>query len=438
MKSRTTEGSAGTFKADLLIRNARLADGGVVDLAVENGIFSRIGVGPEVDGSREIDAGGRLVTPPLVDSHVHLDAALTAGEPRYNQSGTLLEGIQVWGERKRSLTREDVKCRALEAIKWEVSQGTLWIRSHVDVTDPSLTALHALVELREEVRDLVDLQLVAFPQDGVFGTPGGPELLEKALSAGADVVGGIPHHEPTRRHGEREVDLVFDLARRYGVPIDCHTDETDDPASRFTELLASEAVERGLGERVTASHCTAMHSYDNAYATKLIGLLAGSGVNVIANPYDNTILQGRFDTYPKRRGMTRVPELLEAGVNVSLGHDSIMDPWYPLGTGDMIGAASLALHVLQMSGEEEIPKMLDLVTKNGARTLGVTDHHGIERGKPASFVIFDAPSPRELIRLDPARLWVVKEGRVVATTEPARTRLLRNGLHEEEISNRIR
>lgn len=413
---------------DLVIRNARLAHspgGRTTDLGIEDGRFVRIEPDVRETAAEEFDAGGRLVSPPLIDSHVHLDAALTVGEPRFNESGTLLEGIQIWEERKKSLTKEDVKSRALEAIKWEVSQGTLFIRSHVDVCDPELTALKALVELREEVRDIVELQLVAFPQDGIHSFPGGPELMEKALELGADVVGGIPHYEATRDLGEKSLDFVFDLAKRYGKPIDCHTDETDDPISRFTEVMAESAMREKMGERVTASHCTAMHSYDNAYAFKLIRLIAKSGMNVVANPFDNVILQGRFDTYPKRRGMTRVKELLEAGVNVSLGHDSIMDPWYPLGKGDMVEAASLALHILQMSGQEEIPEVFELVTRRAARTLGVTDRYGIERDKPASFVVFDSSSREEALRLNPDRLRVFKDGRLVGSTEPSRSTLHR-------------
>lgn len=416
---------------DLLLRNARLVDGQLVDLAIEGGVFRLIGPNLNLGAATEIEAGGRLVTPPLVDSHVHLDAALTVGDPSYNESGTLLEGIRLWGERKKSLTKEDVKRRALQAIKWEVAQGTLFIRSHVDVCDENLTALRALIELRDEVRDLCELQLVAFPQDGIFSSPGVPELMERSMTLGADVVGGIPHHEFTREQGESDVHLAFELARRHNRPIDCHTDETDDPNSRFTEIMAANAIRDGLYGRVTASHCTAMHSYDNAYAFKLLGLLARSGINVVANPFDNIILQGRADTYPKRRGMTRVKELLEAGVNVSLGHDSIMDPWYPLGRGDMLGAASMALHILQMSGKDEIDEVFGLVTDRAARTLGIEDRYGIEEGKPANLVVFDAPDRFETLRRTPARLHVIKDGAIVASTEPARSQIWRDGASEE-------
>ncbi|MBX5449721.1 cytosine deaminase [Thermogemmatispora sp.] len=425
---------------DLLVRHARIHRmDTLVDIAIQNGHFVRIAPElPKDSATREIDAAGRLVSPPFIDAHVHLDAVLTVGQPRYNSSGTLLEGIQIWSERKPSLSREDVKRRALEAIRWEVAQGTLYIRSHVDVCDPSLTALHALLEVREEVRDICELQLVAFPQDGIFSFPNGPELMRRALELGCDLVGGIPHYEWTRDLGVEDVRYAFALAREFNRDIDCHCDETDDPQSRFTEVMAAEALSAGWQGRVTASHCTAMHSYDNAYAFKLLRLLARARVNVIANPFDNVVLQGRFDTYPKRRGLARVKELLEAGVTVALGHDSIMDPWFPLGRGDMLAAAQLALLLCHMSGYEEINTVLDLITTNAARVLRIEDRYGIEEGKPADFVILDAPSAFEALRLLPARLHVFKAGREVATTTPARSLLRRNGESEgSEVTFRL-
>lgn len=417
---------------DLLIRHARLhRREGLVDLAVENGRFARIA--PDlgaVTAARELDAQGSLLTPPFIDSHVHLDAVLTVGQPRYNTSGTLLEGIQIWSERKPGLSREDVRKRALEEIRWEVAQGTLHIRSHVDVCDPDLTALRALLEIREEVRDICDLQLVAFPQDGILSFPNGRELMRKAMELGCDLAGGIPHYESTNEMGIEDVHFVFDLAKEFGRDIDCHCDETDDPASRFTEVMAADTLSQGWQGRVTASHCTAMHSYDNAYAFKLIRLLARAQVNVVANPFDNVVLQGRFDTYPKRRGITRVKELLAGGVNVSLGHDSIMDPWFPLGRGDMLAAAQLALFLCQMSGYEEIQDVLDLITANAAKTLRIQDRYGIEEGKPASFLLLDAPNAFEALRLLPARLYVFKDGREVAHTTPAHSHLTRQGESE--------
>jgi cytosine deaminase len=377
--------------------------------------------------------GGRLVSSPFVDSHVHLDAVLTVGQPRYNRTGTLIEGIQIWSERKPSLTREDVKRRATEAIKWEVAQGTLFIRSHVDVCDPSLTALRALLEVQQEVADICELQLVAFPQDGILSFPNGRELMDEAMRLGANVVGGIPHYEWTREMGVEDVNVAFELARKYDRDVDCHCDETDDPQSRFTEVMAANTLQHGWHGRVTVSHCTAMHSWDNAFAFKMIRLLERGRMNVVGNPYDNSILQGRFDTYPKRRGMARVKELLEAGVNVSLGHDSIMDPWYPLGRGDMLAAANLALHIAQMSGHDEITTMYELVTTNAARTLNIADRYGIEEGKPANLIVVDAVSAYDALRLTPARLHVIKDGRLVASTTPSQSRVLRE-VGEETIS----
>ena len=416
---------------DLVIRNARLVGhADVTDIGIQDGRFARIAPGLRDTSTRELDAAGRLASPPFIDSHVHLDAVLTVGQPRHNQSGTLIEGIQIWSERKASLSHEDVKRRALEAIKWEVAQGTLFMRSHVDVCDPKLTALRALLEVQAEVKDICELQLVAFPQDGILSFPDGKALMDEALRLGANVVGGIPHYEWTREMGVEDVHVAFELAQRYNRDIDCHCDETDDPHSRFTEVMAADTLEHGWQGRVTVSHCTAMHSWDNAYAFKLIQLLLRGRLNVICNPYDNVILQGRFDTYPKRRGMARLKELVQAGVNVSLGHDSIMDPWYPLGRGDMLAAASLALHIAQMSGHDEIAQMYDLITTNAARTLNIADRYGIEEGKPANLLIVDAADPHDALRLLPARLHVIKDGRVVASTAPSQSRLFRDGAEE--------
>src|SRR5258708_2805245 len=414
---------------DLIIRNTQLhRNSRIVDIAVKDGRFVKIVGDLSTDNApEELDAAGRLVVPPFIDAHVHLDAVLTVGQPRYNATGTLLEGIQIWSERKPSLTREDVRQRVLEEIGWEVAQGTLHIRSHVDVCDPQLTALRALIEVREEVRDICDLQLVAFPQDGILSFPHGRELMREAMELGCDVVGGIPHYEWTRDMGVEDVHYVFDLAKEFNRDIDCHCDETDDPHARFTEVMAADTLQQGWQGRVTASHCTAIHSYDNRYAFKLIRLLARAQVHVVANPFDNVVLQGRFDTYPKRRGITRVKELLAGGVNVALGHDSIMDPWFPLGRGDMLAAAQLALYLCQMSGYDEINDVCELITTNGARIRRMQDSYGIEEDKPADFVVLDAPTAFEVLRLVPARLHVFKHGQEIAYTSPARSVLKRSG-----------
>ena len=424
---------------DLIIRHAQLhRRQGLVDIAIKDGVFARIASDVSERAAREIDAAGHLVSPPFIDAHVHLDAVLTVGQPRYNATGTLLEGIQIWSERKPSLTREDVKQRVLEEVRWEVAQGTLHIRSHVDVCDPELTALRALLEVREEVRDICDLQLVAFPQDGILSFPNGRELMRRAMELGCDLAGGIPHYEWTRDMGVEDVHYAFALAKEFNRDIDCHCDETDDPHSRFTEVMAADTIQQGWHGRVTASHCTAMHSYDNAYAFKLIRLLARAQVHIVANPFDNVVLQGRFDTYPKRRGITRVKELLAGGVNVALGHDSIMDPWFPLGRGDMLAAAQLALFLCHMSGYDEINDVLDLITTNAAKTLRIQDRYGIEEGKPADFLVLDAPSAFEALRLLPARLHVFKNGREIVTSTPGRSVLRRAGDDEgRDVSFRL-
>ena len=409
---------------DLAVRNARLLDGRLVDLAVEGARFTRIGPSLDLDAARTIDAAGRLLTAPLVDSHLHLDASLTAGSPRFNESGTLLEGIQIWGELKPSLTEADVFERASEIVRWSAAQGTLFIRAHADVSGENDAMLRGLLRVRDELSELCTVQVTAFPQDGIFGRDGDEARLERAVKLGADCVGGIPHFEPTSELGLREVHRVFELAKAYGRLIDVHCDETDDPASRFLEVMADNTLKFGLAGRVTASHCTAMGSYEPYYSSKLHGFLRRSGINIVVNPYANSLIQGRLDPYPKRRGFAQLKELLLQGVNVSLGNDVIVDPWYSLGKADLVDAAHLGLHFTYMSGLDEIPEMLRCATERGARTLGVEDEYGIEEGKPADFVVFDAPSAIEVIRLRATRRWVVRRGRVIAQTTPSETTLL--------------
>jgi cytosine deaminase len=409
---------------NLLVRNARLLDGSVVDLRAEDGRWRRIGADLEADAFEVLDVEGRLVTPPLVDCHLHLDASLTAGRPRWNESGTLIEGIHVWGELKPSLTVEDVVARARQIVKWSVAQGTLFIRAHADVSGDNDAMLRGLLQVRDEVADLCTIQVTAFPQDGIYQRDGDEQRLEHAIRLGVDCVGGIPHYEPTSELGLLEVHRVFDLARQYSRRIDVHCDETDDPHSRFLEVMADDTVKHSMSGRVTASHCTAMGSYEPYYSSKLHGFLRRAGINVVVNPFANSLIQGRLDVYPKRRGFAQLKELLAAGVNVSLGNDVIMDPWYLLGRADMVEAASLALHFTYMSGLDEIPEMLRCATERGARTLGVEDEYGLEEGKSADLVVYDAPNALEVLRLHPPRRWVIRRGRVVAETTPARTTLL--------------
>ena len=420
----------------LIVRDARVhPTGGArpepVDVLVEAQRIERIAARGEIRGADhlELDAEGRFLSPSLVDPHVHLDAVLTVGEPRHNESGTLIEGILTWAERKPFLTHEDVKSRAREAILWEVAQGTGLIRSHVDVCDPSLTAMRALIELRDEVRDIVDLRLIAFPQDGILSFPDGKELMREAMRLGCDVIGGIPHYEWTREDGVEEVNFLFDLARETGAPIDLHCDETDDEHSRFLEVVAARTMRDGMQGRVVAGHTTAMGSYNDAYAFKLLQILRRAGVTIVANPLDNIVLQGRFDTYPKRRGMTRVKELDAAGVNVACGHDSIMDPWYPLGRGSMLDALSMLVHVAQMTGRTELYRAYEMVTMNPALAAEVP--WGVKEGLPANFIVLDCEDEAEAIRLRPAARWVVRNGRVVAETQPAKSVVHHDGATRE-------
>src|SRR3954452_13228201 len=426
-------------KTGLIVRNARIhptfgRSADPSDLLVDGDTIASIRPAGEIradGGSAEFDAAGQLLSPPLVDPHVHMDAVLTVGEPRHNESGTLIEGILTWAERKPFLTRDDVESRAREAILWEVAQGTGLIRSHVDVCDPSLTALKALIELREEMRDLVELRLIAFPQDGILSFPNGKELMREAMRLGCDVIGGIPHYEWTREDGVEEVNFLFDLARETGAPIDLHCDETDDEHSRFLEVVAARTMRDGMQGRVVAGHTTAMGSYNDAYAFKLLQILKRAGVTIVANPLDNIVLQGRFDTYPKRRGMTRVKELDAAGVNVACGHDSIMDPWYPLGRGSRLEALSMLVHVAQMTGRTDLFRAYEMVTTNPGRAAGFD--WGVKEGGAANFVVFDCADEAEAIRLRPAARWVVRLGRVVAETQPARS-VVRQGGKDHQVT----
>ena len=371
-------------------------------------------------GERVIDAQSGLGIAPYVEPHIHLDTTQTAGQPEWNRSGTLFEGIERWAQRKAQLSHEDVKQRAWQTLKWQIANGIQHVRTHVDVSDPTLTALKAMLEVRSEVAPWVDLQIVAFPQEGILSYPGGADLLEQALRLGADVVGAIPHFEFTREYGIESLHQTFALAMKYGVAVDVHCDEIDDEQSRFLETLAMLALRDGLGPRVTASHTTAMHSYNGAYTSRLFRLLKLSGINFVANPLVNIHLQGRFDDYPKRRGITRVKELLEAGLNVCFGHDDIFDPWYPLGTGNLLQVLHMGLHLTQMMGYDDIDNSLSLITDNSARTLGLTDY-GLDSGKPANLLILPATSGFDAVRRQVPARYSIRAGRVIAETLPAQS-----------------
>ncbi len=361
-----------------------------------------------------IDIEGKLTIPPYVEPHIHLDYVYTAHTPgAANSTGTLFEGIQRWSDSKANLTKEDVKSRARIALKKQILSGIQYIRTHVDVTDPKLTSLQAMMELKEEMKDLVDMQIIAFPQEGMYAYKGGDELVEEALKIGADVVGAIPHFEFTREFGEKSVKKTIELALKYNKLIDVHCDETDDEQSRFLEVLAAHSYLEGIGERVTASHTCAMHSYNNAYTYKLFKLLKESKLNFIACPTENIHLQGRFDTYPKRRGVTRVKEMVEEGINVCFAQDSMSDPWYPLGSGNLMNILDAGIHICQMMSFEEINNALDLITVNGARTLNIADDYGIEVGKKANFIVLNAKSEFEAICDRVSVLYSVRDGEIL-------------------------
>jgi len=408
---------------DLIIRNANLPDGRTgVDIAVEKGSISD--VAPDLAGQakREIDATGRLATPPFVDSHFHLDSTLSYGQPRVNESGTLLEGIELWGELKPHLMVESIKARAKELCHWAIARGTLAIRSHVDISDGRLLAVNALLEVREEIRPYIDLQLVAFPQDGFYRYPASAANLKRALDLGVDVVGGIPHFERTMAEGAASVQVLCELAAQRGLRVDMHCDESDDPHSRHIETLVFHARRLGLHGRVTGSHLTSMHSMDNYYVSKLLPLMAEAQIHVVANPMVNITLQGRHDTYPKRRGMTRVKELMEAGVNVAFGHDSLLDPWYSFGSHDMLEVAHMGLHVAQMTGVDQMRQIFEAITYNGANVMGL-EGYGLAPGCHADIIILQAGDLWEALRLKPARLFVIRRGTVIAETPPVISRL---------------
>ncbi|MFP6847388.1 MAG: cytosine deaminase [Pseudomonas sp.] len=369
--------------------------------------------------ANDLNAAGNLVTAPFIEPHIHLDATLTAGEPAWNMSGTLFEGIERWGERKALVTHEDTKQRARKTIDMLVDHGIQHVRTHVDVTDPTLAALKAMVEVREEVRHLIDLQIVAFPQEGIESFANGRALMEQAIALGADVVGGIPHFENTRDQGVSSIKFLMDLAERTGCLVDVHCDETDDPHSRFLEVLAEEARVRGMGERVTASHTTAMGSYDNAYCSKLFRLLKQSKINFISCPTESIHLQGRFDSFPKRRGLTRVAELDRAGMNVCLAQDSIVDPWYPLGNGNILRILEAGLHICHMLGYDDLQRCLDFITDHSAKTLNLGERYGLAVGRPANLLILSAPDDYEMLRSQGHALISIRAGKVLMQRTPA-------------------
>lgn len=411
---------------DLIVKGGILPDGTRADIGIRGDKIAAIEPSIEAESGTVFDATDCLVSQPFVDPHFHMDATLSYGIPRINASGTLLEGIALWGELKPLLTHEAVKDRALAYCDWAVSMGLLAIRTHVDTCDDRLLAVEALLEVKKEVAPYIDLQLVAFPQDGYFRDPTARANTIRALDMGVDVVGGIPHFERTMEDGRRSVTELCELAAQRGLMVDMHCDETDDPLSRHIEQLAYETQRLGLQGRVAGSHLTSMHSMDNYYVSKLLALIAEAQVSAIPNPLINIVLQGRHDTYPKRRGMTRVPEMLKAGIRVGFGQDCVLDPWYSLGTADMLDVAFMGLHVAQMTSPDDMRRCFDMVTKTGAAIMGLDDY-GLEVGKTASLVVLDAGDPIEAIRLRADRVAVVAKGRVIAERPRRDTALALSG-----------
>lgn len=416
----------------IFIKNAKLRNSDELQsILIEDGKFQSIGKNIEAPAVAEIiDAKGMMVSPPIIDPHVHLDAVLVSGKlKRNNESGTLLEAIDIWSEWKQDLTKDIIKTNALEVAKWYAANGVLRVRTHADTTDPTLLTVESLLEVKEEVKDIIDLQIVGFPQNGIFTDPKNLELLEESIRMGIDVIGGAPHIEYTREDGVKDVETVYNLAEKYDKLIDIHIDETGDPQSRFVEIMVKESINRGYGTKSTASHTTAMHNYNNDYAFKLIGNLAKAQINMITNPFDNSVLQNRTDGYPRKRGSTRVDELTNAGVNVSIGHDSIMDPWYSMGTGNMVAAANLLMHLVQMNGASQIPQLFDMITDNSAKTMCL-DNYGIKEGNQADMVIFDGRNEEEIVRLRSECLYVIRKGEIICQTEPAKRQLNAFGVSE--------
>ena len=407
----------------MLVKNIHInGREGLWQIAIEDGKIARILPNEEqIDFSGDIlDGEQGIVYPPFVEPHIHLDATQTAGQPNWNQSGTLFEGIERWAERKSLLSHEDVKSRAWKTLKWQIANGVQHVRTHVDVSDPTLTALKAMLEVKREVAPWVDLQIVAFPQEGILSYPNGEALLDQAMAMGADVVGGIPHFEFTREYGVESMHIAFNLARKYNKQIDIHCDEIDDEQSRFVETVAALALKYEMGDKVTASHTTAMHSYNNAYASRLFRLLKLSKIHFVANPLVNIHLQGRFDTYPKRRGVTRVKEMLKNKINVCFGHDDVFDPWYPLGTANMLQVLHMGLHVCQLMGYGQINDGLKLVTENSAKALGLQGY-GVEEGNAANFIILPAESGFDAVRRQVPTRYSIRHGKVIAETKLAET-----------------
>lgn len=421
---------------DLIIRQARTKDSqSLVDIGIKNGKFHTISKKIMTKAAHEINAKGNLVCPPFIEAHIHLDAALSAPVAHANQSGTLSEAINRWAEYKETITKEEIMHRAERAIHWLIANGVLKIRTHTDCTESTLKTIEAMLELKEKFKPYIDIQIVAFPQDGIYASPNMDTLLEEAIKMGADVVGGLPQQELTREDGIRSIAYVFELANKYDKQIDIHTDETGDPHSRFLEVITKFAIESNNGSRVTASHTTAMHNYENDYAQKVIDQVKRANMHIVTNPFSNALLQNRLDGYPRRRGTTRVDQLLENNVNVTIGSDNLMDPFGPFGKGSLLQAAFLLAHTAHLSGKDDMKSLFQMITDNGAKMLQ-DENYGIEVGKRADCIVLDAKDEYEALRLSSECLYVIRNGTIVSKTVPA-SRFVQFGAHTYQVDFKV-
>lgn len=394
----------------------------LVQILTDNNIIVEISPFIETPSTiPEIDLKGFLVSPPYVEPHIHLDYVFTAQKDNFqNKTATLFEGIQCWSEAKSSLTISEIKSRALKALKQQILYGVQYVRTHIDITDPNFTALKALLEIKEELKNIVTIQIVAFPQEGIYSYKNGDKLLEEALKMGADCVGGIPHYELAREIGEKSIHKIVELATKYNKLIDVHCDETDDSQSRFLELLNALVYLEGIGKYTTASHTCSFGSADNSYAFRLMQQLKKSNINFVSCPTENIYLQGRQDTYPKRRGLTRVKELYRAGINVCFAQDSILDPWYPLGNGNLMNILDHGIHISQLMTTNDINNALDSITINGAKALNIDDSYGIKCGNNANFIVLDAKNEFDAICNRASVIASIRNGDFLFEKEPAK------------------
>jgi cytosine deaminase len=409
---------------DILVKNVALwgADG-LCDLGIADGRFVGIGrAADSPDAGLTLDAEGRMAVPGFVEPHIHLDKALISERAPVNVSGTLTEAIEILWNIKRNYKVEEIADRASRVLERALEHGISRLRTHVDV-DPigGTRPAEGLIRARERFRDLMDIQIVAFPQEGIVKSRGTEDLMREVMKIGVDIVGGMPFNEASPTDSRRHIEIAFDIAKEFDADIDMHVDETDDPMARTLEMLAELTIANGWQGRVTAGHTCALASYPRDLADHVIGRLREANVNMIANPATNLMLQGRLDDYPKRRGVTQVKELLAAGVNVACGQDCVHDTFYPFGQNDPLEIAFLLCHASQMSQPPEILTVMDMVTNNGAKALRGADFH-VAVGAVADLVVLDARDAREAFATRSPRRWVIRKGKLIAETSVEKRR----------------